>query len=201
MNRFASCGQNVSFGNQIQIHCPEKIHIGTNVYIHDLCLLDARHGRGIRIEDDVSIRRGSVLNASGSGHPDGFIHLQRHTNIGIYNILTGHAGLVVGQYSLLGPMVQLNGFQHQFDDLNCPIVFQEEVASPTILEEDVYVCSGAIVLGVRLGRGSVVAAGAVVTKNVSPYTVVGGVPARMIRRRGQINSNTPPSTKELKFSP
>jgi acetyltransferase-like isoleucine patch superfamily enzyme len=56
-----------------------------------------------------------------------------------------------------------------------------------VIEDDVWIGHGATVLkGVRIGRGAVVAAGAVVTRNVEPYTVVGGVPARLIGRRGEI---------------
>lgn len=55
---------------------------------------------------------------------------------------------------------------------------------PVIIENDVWVGTWAIILkGVCIGRGSIIAAGAVVTKNVSPYSVMGGVPAKLIKRR------------------
>jgi len=55
-------------------------------------------------------------------------------------------------------------------------------AAPIIVEDDVWLATRVTILkGVRIGRGSVVAAGAVVTKDVAPYTLVGGVPARLIR--------------------
>jgi acetyltransferase-like isoleucine patch superfamily enzyme len=55
---------------------------------------------------------------------------------------------------------------------------------PVIIEEDVWVGAGAYILnGVKVGRGSIIAAGAVVTKDIPPYAIVGGVPAKLIRYR------------------
>ncbi len=53
-----------------------------------------------------------------------------------------------------------------------------------IIEDDVWIGRNAIIMpGVRIGKGSIVGAGAVVTKNVEPYSIVGGVPAKLIRKR------------------
>jgi acetyltransferase-like isoleucine patch superfamily enzyme len=65
-----------------------------------------------------------------------------------------------------------------------PIALQGMTRDGIFIEDDVWVAAHAVVLdGVRIGRGSVVAAGAVVTEDVPPYTIVGGVPARAIGHR------------------
>nr|WP_051309254.1 acyltransferase [Desulfogranum japonicum] len=62
--------------------------------------------------------------------------------------------------------------------------FSGPESAPIIIENDVWICAGATILpGVKIGCGAIVAAGAVVTRNVEPYSVVGGVPATLIRMR------------------
>ena len=69
-----------------------------------------------------------------------------------------------------------------FDDPSRPFVHQGITAEGIVIEDDVWLGAGAVITdGVRVGRGAVVAAGAVVTKDVSPHTVVGGVPAKLIK--------------------
>jgi acetyltransferase-like isoleucine patch superfamily enzyme len=69
-----------------------------------------------------------------------------------------------------------------FDDPNRPFVDQGITAQGIVVEDDVWLGAGAVLTdGVRVGKGAVVAAGAVVTRDVPPHTVVGGVPARPIK--------------------
>jgi acetyltransferase-like isoleucine patch superfamily enzyme len=74
---------------------------------------------------------------------------------------------------------------HVFDDPDRPFIEQGITAQGIVIEDDVWLGAGVVVTdGVRIGRGAVVAAGAVVTNDVPPHTVVGGVPARIIRELG-----------------
>ena len=83
-------------------------------------------------------------------------------------------------------MVQLIAVNHVFDNPTRPFVEQGITAQGITIENDVWIGSGAVVTGgVTIGRGSVVAAWAVVTRDVPPFTVVGGVPARVIRKVGE----------------
>lgn len=91
----------------------------------------------------------------------------------------------LGAYSMLGPRVAIVGADHVFDRPGVPIIFSgRPELKPTVIERDAWVGCGSILMaGVRIGRGAVVAAGAVVTKDVAPYEIVGGVPARKISDR------------------
>jgi acetyltransferase-like isoleucine patch superfamily enzyme len=94
-------------------------------------------------------------------------------------------GVRVDSYSMLGPDVQIVGNDHIFDLPGVPIIFSgRPVFRPTHVGKDVWIGAGATILcGITIGDGAVVASGAVVTHDVEPFTVVGGVPARLMRRR------------------
>ncbi len=91
----------------------------------------------------------------------------------------------IQKYSMLGPEVAILGHDHRIDVAGVPTIFSPRPEHPnTVIEADVWIGQRAIVLvGVRIGRGAVVAAGAVVTKDVAPYEIVAGVPARFVRKR------------------
>ncbi|MHC5002130.1 MAG: acyltransferase [Planctomycetota bacterium] len=91
----------------------------------------------------------------------------------------------LGPYAMLGPEVSIVGADHVFDRPGVPIIFSGRPELPrTVIEADAWIGYRAIIMaGVRVGRGAVVAAGAVVTRDVPPYEVHGGVPARKIGER------------------
>jgi acetyltransferase-like isoleucine patch superfamily enzyme/lysophospholipase L1-like esterase len=93
--------------------------------------------------------------------------------------------LELGAYAMLGPRVALVGGDHRFDRPGTAIIFSGRPdLKPTVVETDAWVGCGAILIaGVRIGRGAIVAAGAVVTRDVAPYEIHGGVPARKIGER------------------
>ena len=91
----------------------------------------------------------------------------------------------LGAYSMLGPHVSVVGGDHIYNQLGIPLIFADRPAlKPTVIEADAWIGCGTILLaGIRVGRGAIVAAGAVVTKDVPPYEIHGGVPARKIAER------------------
>jgi len=94
-------------------------------------------------------------------------------------------GVTIGKYVMFAPQVAILGGDHRTDIPGTPMMFSgRPPMPPTVIEDDVWIGFRVIIMaGVRIGRGSVVAAGAVVTKDVEPYTIVGGVPAKQIGRR------------------
>jgi len=86
---------------------------------------------------------------------------------------------------MIGPRVAIVGRDHLFTKPGTPIIFSGRPELPsTEIGDDVWIGYGAIVIaGVSIGRGAIVAAGAVVTRDVPPYTIVGGVPAKRIGQR------------------
>lgn len=92
---------------------------------------------------------------------------------------------VIGNHVLIAQNAALLAVTHRYDDLERPVLEQGFTQpAPVIVEDKVWIGRNVIVMpGVRLGKGCIVGAGAVVTKNVPPYAIVAGVPARVIKSR------------------
>jgi acetyltransferase-like isoleucine patch superfamily enzyme len=112
------------------------------------------------------------------------LRIGKNTGIAAYCQFHAGAGIHIGCDVLIGPNVMIWSQSHVYDDGTKLIRSQGWKRQPVAIEDDVWVGAGAIILpGVRLARGSVVAAGAVVTESTEPYSVVAGVPARQIKSR------------------
>ncbi len=98
------------------------------------------------------------------------------------------SSITIGNKVMFGPRVTIMGGDHNFSHIGRYMFDVKDKAPgddlPVVIEDDVWVGAGAIILkGVTIGRGAVVAAGAVVNKDVAPYSIVGGVPAKKISQR------------------
>ena len=117
---------------------------------------------------------------------DGECHLGADTSINT-NVHLGAAGgtLVIGRNVLIGPNVVLRVADHVYADPDRPIREQGHMGGTIVIEDDVWLGANVVVTrNVRIGRGTVVGAGSVVTKDVPPLSIVVGVPARVIGSRG-----------------
>jgi acetyltransferase-like isoleucine patch superfamily enzyme len=114
--------------------------------------------------------------------PHSGIKIGRDSLIGEYSVVRGQGGVQIGDRVYTSPFTQIIAVNHVFDDPNRPFIEQGITAEGIVIEDDVWLGAGAIITdGVRVGKGAVVAAGAVVTDDVPPHTVVGGVPAKPIK--------------------
>ena len=112
--------------------------------------------------------------------PEG-ISIGENTLVGNNAFLDGRCGLTIGNRVITASEVAIYTLQHDIDDPQFA-----HVGAPVIINDYVYIGPRAIILpGVTIGQGAVVAAGAVVTTDVEPYTLVGGIPARFIRERSR----------------
>lgn len=106
-------------------------------------------------------------------------------NANVYCNACINGRIVLGNDVLIGPNVVMRSSDHVTMALDVPIALQGHVGAEIFVEDDVWLGANVTVIGgVRIGKGAVVAAGAVVSSDVAPYTIVGGVPARLIKPRG-----------------
>jgi acetyltransferase-like isoleucine patch superfamily enzyme len=104
-------------------------------------------------------------------------------------IVTASGGVKIGARSLVGYRTQILSVNHRLPAGQAKIFDAGSQPKPVVIEDDVWIGANCMILpGVTIGHGSVVAAGSVVTKSIQPFTIVGGVPARVIRRRNASRS-------------
>ena len=99
-------------------------------------------------------------------------------------LIDGRGGIDIGNDVLIGPYAVINSSEHAHKQLELPMTAVDHVMAPVKIGDDVWIGAHAVVTGgVEIGSGAVVAAGAVVTADVAPCTIVGGVPAVLIGER------------------
>jgi acetyltransferase-like isoleucine patch superfamily enzyme len=132
--------------------------------------------------DLVQVGRGVYFGRSLWIRP-GCVSIGHHSFIGSECWLASR--VVIGNFVMLAARVAIVGGDHRFDRPGIPTIESGRAENrPVIIEDDVWVGHGVIVMhGITIGEGSIVAAGSVVTKDVTPYEIVAGVPACHIRMR------------------
>lgn len=166
----------------VRLRFADHIRLGKGVYLDEGVYLHASP-RGIEIGAGTIVMHGAILHVYNFRNlPYSGIRIGRDSLIGEYSVIRGQGGVQIGDRVYTSPFTQIIAVNHVFDDPNRPFVEQGITAEGIIIEDDVWLGAGAIITdGVKVGKGAVVAAGAVVTKDVPPHTVVGGVPAKLIK--------------------
>ncbi len=135
------------------------------------------NGGTIRLGERVRLR-GLPLPIELAAMPGGVLEIGERTYINAGASIAAQCSVKIGARCAIGNLTLImdTDFHSTHDHTVAP------EARPVVIEDDVWLAARVTVLkGVTIGRGAVVAAGAVVTKDVAPYTLVGGVPARLIR--------------------
>ena len=91
---------------------------------------------------------------------------------------------------MISPYVMVTATIHNFEDVSVPMMWQGLSSKKVVIEDDVWVGGKSVILpGVTIGRGSIIAAGSVVTKDIPPFVIAGGVPAKIIKYRQSNQEN------------
>lgn len=171
---------------RVRLRFASHIELGHGSYLDEGVYIHACPA-GVSIGNGTLVMHGAVLHVYNFRDlPHAFIRIGRDSLIGEYTVIRGQGGVSIGDRVYTSPHCQIIAVNHVFDDPQRSFVEQGITAEGIRIEDDVWIGAGAIITdGVTVGRGAVVAAGAVVTGDVAPHTVVGGVPARLLRVVGE----------------
>jgi acetyltransferase-like isoleucine patch superfamily enzyme len=170
---------------RVRLRFANRVRLGHGAYLDEGVYIHACPD-GVSIGDGTLVMHGAVLHVYNfRGLPHAGIRIGRDGLISEYTVIRGQGGVTIGDRVYTSPMTQIVAVNHVFDDPARPVIEQGISAHGIVIEDDVWLGASAVVTdGVRIGRGAVVAAGAVVTSDVPAHTLVAGVPARVVRRIG-----------------
>ncbi len=183
---FLQSGRKVVFGSDTSIRCPTKIKLGDKVVLSDGAIIDGRSNFdvGLSIGNRTIIGQRALVLCK-----EGQIKIGEDVGIGAYCGLyaVGTNVLEIGNDCMIGPYTYFGGTRYHFEETNQPMRLQgHDLRGGIKIGNDCWFGAGVSVMdGVRIGDGVVVASGAVVTKDLPDYSVVVGIPASILKYRGQ----------------
>lgn len=179
---FKKVGRRVVIGKDVCLRGTKKITLGDDVIIDDFCVLDVKglNSGGVVIDNDTVIERNCIIKAACSG----FVKIGKRDKIASNAHILGLGGITIGDDVLIGDNTLIVAYSHVFSDTSVPIINQGFSVKGIVIKDDVWIGSGARILdGVTINKGSIIGANAVVNKDVPAGSIVGGVPAEVLKTR------------------
>lgn len=153
--------------------------IGSTTRVYKSAVIENRNGGTIKIGEGCEIFDGVLILSYG-----GNIKIGDNCSINPYAIIYGHGGLRIGNNVLIAGGVMIIPNNHNFIEKDRIIIEQGCTAQGIVIEDDVWIGHGCSILdGVIVREGTVIAAGSVVNQSTEPYSIVAGVPAKVIKYR------------------
>lgn len=174
----------------VRIAHASGVRLGKNVYLDQGVYLHALPN-GITIGDKTFVMHHTMLHVFNfRGLPQAGITIGNNCFLGEYNVIRGQGGVHIGNDVYTGPMVQMVAVNHVYQDAARPIREQGITAQGIVVGDDVWIGANAtIVDGVTIGQGSVIGAGSVVTRDIPPYSIAVGTPAKPVKDRRELAGN------------
>ena len=179
---FSRIGSSVYLQDGVEFLGADAIEIGNGTYIFKGVRIDGRGHKNnrIQLENGVVIEHNVVIGALDNTR----IHIGEDTFIGPSACIAGPGNITIGKHCLIAAHTGIYANNHNFTNPTQLIKYQGITSQGIVIEDDCWLGDGVKVLdGVTIGRGSVIGAGAVVTKDIPPFSVAVGVPARVIKTR------------------
>ncbi len=179
---FRRIGRDVYIQNGVEFMNTSCIEIGNSVWIYRGVSIDAgEHSNNrISIADDVQIKQGVLFQALNGTE----ITIGKGALLSPYVCIGGPGNIKIGKACMIAANTGIYANNHIFSDLTRDIALQGVTRKGIVIEDDCWLGHGVTVLdGVTIGKGSVIGAGSVVTKDIPPYSIAVGVPAKVIKSR------------------
>jgi galactoside O-acetyltransferase len=177
--RFICIETNVKFYGTSNIRLGDRVKICSGVRLNSL---GAENNR-ITLGSEVTLERGVDIGTL----QNSFIEIGEKTYIGLYTCITGYGNIKIGKNCLIAAHSGIYGNSHIFADPSQTIGDQGVTRKGIVIEDDCWLGHGVTVIdGVSIGRGSVIGAGAVVNRDIPPYSIAVGIPAKVIAQRNRI---------------
>lgn len=180
-----SCGVAFRVDANARIRTPSRVRIGDNVWIKEGVLINGRseHDVGIWLDDGVIVRAYTYIDAYDG---QGFVRVGPRAGIGQGVYIGGNGGVDIGADVMISGHCYIVAANHNIDaGSHLPYHSQGETREGIRICDNAWIAAGSVILdGVTIGASAVVAAGSVVTKDVAPYTLVAGCPAKLVRTLG-----------------
>lgn len=160
----------------IRLLAPLYQHRGKHAVIHRSVRMDTPPYRKFYLGDYSVVESFACIN-----NAVGDVIIGDYTRIGLHNTIIGP--VTIGSHVNLAQGITITALNHNFSDAEKRIDEQGVNTTPVVIEDDIWIGANAVILpGVTIGQHSVVAAGAIVTKDVPPHSLVAGVPAKVIKQ-------------------
>jgi acetyltransferase-like isoleucine patch superfamily enzyme len=184
--RFKKSSGLLLIGKNVILRQPSYLSVGSNFIAQDNCEINCLSKRGIVFGDKVTVGSYAIIRPTNlyGGEPGEGLKIGNNSSIGPYAYIGCSGYIEIGDNVMMSPRVSIYSENHNFNETGLPMIEQGVTRSFVKIEDDCWIASNSIILaGVTVGRGSIVAAGSVVTKDVPPFSVVGGNPAKIIKSR------------------
>jgi len=159
-----------------------------NLIIEDFAEVQGMSSEGINFGKNVSIGQFALIRPSdyyGRNIGKG-LTIGDNSNIGPYNYIGCSGKITIGENVMFGPRVSLYAENHNFDRLDISMKEQGVTTGEIIIGDDCWIASNSVIVNnVHIGKGCIIASGSVVTKDIPPYSVAAGVPAKVIKSRNK----------------
>ena len=160
----------------IRLLAPLYQHRGRHSVIHGSVRMDTPPYRKFHLGDYSVVESFACIN-----NAVGDVSIGDHTRIGLHNTIIGPVS--IGSHVNLAQGITVTALNHIFSDPQKRIDEQGVCTNQVIIEDDTWIGANAVILpGVTIGRHSVIAAGAVVTKDIPPHSLAAGIPAKIIKQ-------------------
>jgi len=159
-SRIKICGKNLSVDRSVMITGFKNIKLGDHIQVSINSSIHAHKGGKIIIGDRFGMNTNSTIGAADGGE------------------------IIIGNDVMIAQNVVIRASDHEFKDIHIPISQQGHRGGKIIIGNGCWIAANVVITAnVEIGEHSIVAAGAVVTSNIEPYSIVGGVPAKLLRKR------------------